>query len=574
MKFKSVTSLLQPSITLSPSISAKASTNKMVNFGPIPPPPPPPPPPPFRFRFIEHQAKIAFDKNKLKRYLENLREQNRESQPVNQDHKITGPDQEQNLENHEHTASKPGTIEVIKGSGTKHDDWVISIRDKLDQADRHNDITSLGKLCIYKVPHYLHQDDKKSYSPQAVALGPYHHGEEQTQSMECHKWRAVNKVLKRTKQGIEVFIDAMIELEEKARACYEGTISLNSYKFTEMLVLDGCFVLEVLRGAASAEGFSKLGYDRNDPIFAIRGSIRSIQRDMIMLENQLPLFVLNRLLEIQLGTRNQSGLVAQLAVQFFDPLMPTGEAVIDNPLTSIGTDPSAELHCLDVFRRSLLLPKLEPMLSGKSWHWHSCAADRSLQQMIPSATDLRDAGFPFRIRKADRFWDIKFKNGYLELPTLVIHDGTKSLFLNLIAFEQCNIDSSNNITSYILFMNNLIKSTKDVTYFDECGIIQHSLGSHSEVVDMFNQLCQEVIVNTDDIYLSQLLLEVYHCYHKNYIMKWNAWKMSVKRKYLTTLKEKYFDNPWAYLPFFAAVILLVLTLSQTYFAAYAYFKPA
>jgi len=75
--------------------------------------------------------------------------------------------------------------------------------------------------------------------------------------MECHKWRAVNMVLKRTNQGIEVFLDAMIELEEKARACYEGSIVLSSNEFTEMLLLDGCFILELLQGVN--EGFLKLG---------------------------------------------------------------------------------------------------------------------------------------------------------------------------------------------------------------------------------------------------------------------------------------------------------------------------
>ncbi|KAG2263674.1 hypothetical protein Bca52824_070753 [Brassica carinata] len=92
--------------------------------------------------------------------------------------------------------------------------------------------------------------------------------------MDRHKWRAVNMIMARTKQGIEMYLDAMKELEERARACYEGPIGLSSNKFTEMLVLDGCFVLELFRGA------DKLGYDRNDPVFAMRGSMHSIQRDM------------------------------------------------------------------------------------------------------------------------------------------------------------------------------------------------------------------------------------------------------------------------------------------------------
>ncbi|KAH0891150.1 hypothetical protein HID58_053579 [Brassica napus] len=196
--------------------------------------------------------------------------------------------------------------------------------------------------------------------------------------------------------------------------------SLSSNEFIEMLVLDGCFVLELFRGAV--EGFDSQNSDMH---VMIRGSMHSIKRDMIMLENQLTLFVLNRLLELQLGTRNQTGLVAQLAVRFFDPLMPT-----DEPMTK--TDQS-------LLRSS---PK------RKRWSSRNTrVADKRRQQLIHCVTELREAGIKFRRRKTDRFWDIPFNNGYLERPRLLIHDGTKSLFLNLIAFEQCHIDSRNDITS-------------------------------------------------------------------------------------------------------------------------------
>jgi len=202
-----------------------------------------------------HDVKKGKSYDKLREYVENVRRQNEESERVVLPKSISYEDQ--NLENQQDTRSKPGINEVVEGSGTKRLEWVISIKDKLEQAYRNDDRTSWGKLCIYKVPHYLHGNDKKSYFPQTVSLGPYHHGRQQTQSMECHKWRAVNMVLKRTNQGIEVFLDAMIELEEKARACYEGSIVLSSNEFTEMLLLDGCFILELLQGVN--EGFLKLG---------------------------------------------------------------------------------------------------------------------------------------------------------------------------------------------------------------------------------------------------------------------------------------------------------------------------
>ncbi|XP_010503684.1 PREDICTED: UPF0481 protein At3g47200-like [Camelina sativa] len=526
----------------------------------------------------------VFYKDMLSWYLltlkirEKLEIQNQEYEPISQDHlhglpEIIRSDQGLNNHNHEQTQSETGKIDVIKESPKdSREDWVISITDKLEQAHRDDDTTIWGKLCIYRVPYYLQENDNKSYFPQTVSLGPYHHGKKRLRSMDRHKWRAVNRVLKRTNQGIKMYIDAMRELEEKARACYEGPLSLNSNDFIEMLVLDGCFVLELFRGAV--EGFTELGYARNDPVFAMRGSMHSIQRDMVMLENQLPLFVLNRLLELQLGTRNQTGLVAQLAIRFFDPLMPTDEPLtktdqskLENSLArDKAFDPFAdmgELHCLDVFRRSLLRtsPKPEPRLTRKRWSRDTRVADKRRQQLIHCVTELREAGIKFRRRKTDRFWDIQFKNGYLEIPRLLIHDGTKSLFLNLIAFEQCHIDSTNDITSYIIFMDNLIDSHEDVSYLHYCGIIEHWLGSDSEVADLFNRLCQEVVFDTGDSYLSRLSIEV----NRYYDHKWNAWR--------ATLKHKYFNNPWAIVSFCAAVILLVLTLSQSFYAAYAYYKP-
>ncbi|WZZ75168.1 hypothetical protein YC2023_086538 [Brassica napus] len=410
------------------------------------------------------------------------------------------------------------------------EEWVISIKDKMEQTLREDATTSWERLCIYRVPQYLQENDNKSYFPQTVSLGPYHHSKDHLLPMDRHKWRALNMIMARTKQGIEMYLDAMKELEERARACYEGPIGLSSNKFTEMLVLDGCFVLELFRGAD--KGFSELGYasskyDRNDPVFAMRGSMHSIQRDMVMLENQLPLFVLNRLLELQLGPQNQAGLVAQLAIRFFDPLMPTNQPLTKTNTSNLGEDkffnPIAdkdkdELHCLD-------------------------------------------AGIKFKIRKTDRFWDIRFKNGYLEIPKLLIHDGTKSLFSNLIAFEQCHIDSSNDITSYIIFMDNLIDSPQDVSYLHYCGIIEHWLGSDLEVADLFNRLCQEVAFDPQNSYLSQLSNKV----DRNYSRKWNVMK--------AVLKHKYFNNPWAYFSFFAALVLLVLTLFQSFFSAYPYFNP-
>ena len=110
-------------------------------------------------------------------------------------------------------------------------------------------------------------------------------------------------------------------------------------------------------------------------------------------------------------------------------------------------------------------------------------------------------------------------------------------------------------------MDNLINSSEDVSYLHHCGIIEHWLGSDSEVADLFNRLCKEVVFDPQDSYLSQLSSEV----NRYYSRKWNSLK--------ATLRHKYFNNPWAYFSFFAAVTLLVFTFSQSFYAIYAYYKP-
>jgi len=110
-------------------------------------------------------------------------------------------------------------------------------------------------------------------------------------------------------------------------------------------------------------------------------------------------------------------------------------------------------------------------------------------------------------------------------------------------------------------MDNLINSSEDVSYLHHYGIIENWLGSDSEVSDLFNGLGKEVIFDPNDGYLSALTGEVNIYYRR----KWNYLK--------ATLRHKYFNNPWAYFSFIAAVTLLIFTFCQSFFAVFAYFKP-
>lgn len=136
------------------------------------------------------------------------------------------------LELPEQTRSESQKIVINEdGEENSEDEWVICIKEKLEQAQQDDEKGSWEKLSIYKVPQHLREGDDRAYIPQMLSLGPYHHGKRRLHQMDRHKWRSLHHVLKRTNQDIRIYLDATKELEEKARACYEGPISLSSNDF-------------------------------------------------------------------------------------------------------------------------------------------------------------------------------------------------------------------------------------------------------------------------------------------------------------------------------------------------------
>ncbi|KAK8510628.1 hypothetical protein V6N13_110134 [Hibiscus sabdariffa] len=93
-------------------------------------------------------------------------------------------------------------------------EWIISIKEKLEQARQDDAAGSWERLSIYRVPHYLREDDIKSYVPQFVSLGPYHHGKKHLRQMDQHKWSSLHRVLKRTNMEIQVYLDSMTSLRK------------------------------------------------------------------------------------------------------------------------------------------------------------------------------------------------------------------------------------------------------------------------------------------------------------------------------------------------------------------------
>ncbi|KAF8389086.1 hypothetical protein HHK36_025771 [Tetracentron sinense] len=417
------------------------------------------------------------------------------------------------------------------------------------------------ECCIHRVPEKLRGVNEAAYNPRVVSIGPYHHGKESLKVMEEHKWRYLNDFLRLSHlKRLEDYVTALRKLEPMVRECYAETIELNSDEFVKMMLLDGCFIIMfLLRHKLPDRRFR--GDPIFDPIFDTMWMLDALRIDMILLENQLPFFVLEHLDKLNADD------VRQLTISYFNKFvkMDKMEEILNNRyLLPISSRPNSsqevqsELQPLAPFSRES---------QGKHFlHFlHSCYRPSSLgapffdrrkriEECTRSVTELDKAGVKFKVGSITSCsLDMKFSGGVLEIPHLVINDYTESFFRNLIAFEQCHQFDVPYMASYSVLMDSLINTPNDVALLIHYGIFENFLGSNEEVALLFNKLSKEVSLGMNVSYYSDIC-EALNAYGS---IRRHRWKASLKRDY--------FNTPWTSISVAAAAFLIILTLIQTIF---------
>ncbi|KAH1092373.1 hypothetical protein J1N35_019630 [Gossypium stocksii] len=364
-------------------------------------------------------------------------------------------------------------------------EWVIEVDEELKtMVASETEMKHWMKRSIYKVPPNITDLNKKAYIPQVVSFGPYHHGQPHLNPMEDHKQRALLHFLKRSGKPLQLFVESLYKDLQQLRDCYELLDPMwqdDDNKFMQLMILDGCFMLEILYfGTRTMED-----YTETDPIFSNHGKIHIIpyiKRDMLMLENQLPMQVLHSLVAVDSNGTKDEELMNKLILKFYS----------NTPVSCVGSC----LHVLEVYRKSLL-PDL-PSRRQQRKRWHRRLHYEDGDDIIRSAMELNEAGIRFKKSKTISLKDITFRGGILKLPVIIIDDATESMFLNLVAFERLHVGAGNEISSYILFMDNIIDNEKDVALLNSKGIIQNALGNDKAVANMFNSLSKDITLDPDN----------------------------------------------------------------------------
>lgn len=400
--------------------------------------------------------------------------------------------------------------------------------------------------CIFRVPGTLREVNPKAYRPRIVSIGPYHHGKEEcVQMIEEHKPRFFSTLVSRTRNlGVDCneYFNAIASREEEIRDCYSEPLNFGSDELIEMMVFDGCFIIELFR---VIEGI--ITPDPDDPIFNMLWTFTAFMRDFLHLENQVPFFVLQTLYDLSKGPGDddQYSLV-KLALQFFNYGVQRPPEVLEKYY-----DVSDVKHLLHLIHMSFInLPPEDPR-----------EFDSEYLQLVHSVTKLRRSGVKFRPRKCDGWLNIRFNKGVLEIPPLTIDELTSSFFLNCVAFEQCYCYCSQHVTSYVTFMGCLMATADDASFLSDHHVVENYFGTSPEVASFFNNLGKDVGFDISRSYLAGVMEDL-NRYHRN---RWRVrW---------TGLKRKYFGTPWSFISALAAFIILVLTFIQSFFALYAYVRP-
>ena len=426
------------------------------------------------------------------------------------------------------------------------EEMIIDITQIKESAQWHPD------CCIYKVPKRLRKVMEQAYTPKEISIGPVHHGDGELTNMQMWKLTYFKDFFSRTCKSQKEFASIIETNEDKIRRSYSAEISLPKREdFVKMILLDSIFIIELFLRTDEA-------LPRNDYIVNVPCRAMHIKQDLILLENQLPFFILNDLY-IQIRSPGNKSFFSLACNYFFDDdiELSSGHEVkhftdlqryfYRPPNQDIGR-PIEHLHSVTKLDTAGLL--------FKKW---------KLQELEENSLEERRHLLDIKFQKSSEIclcinWSwplhclpclgklscLEYLQTRLAIPWFEVHDGTEELFRNLMALEQCHYPTKAYICNYILLLDLLINSKEDVELLVEERIIVNSLGSNNAVANMINKLGQGIIE------VNSYYFDVADAVNKHYLSPWN--------QNMASLKNVYFRDIWRGTATVAYILVLIMGL--------------
>ncbi|KAK6944395.1 Protein of unknown function DUF247, plant [Dillenia turbinata] len=308
---------------------------------------------------------------------------------------------------------------------------------------------------IFAVPPLLCDADNEVSTPEMVSIGPFHCNLPEMKSMETQNCRLMDRMLEKV-EITEQLIDAAEELEDRTKECYYEELKETSNDFARMMVPDGGFLVELL---LLNYKMIENKYQIDDPIFATHWMVPSIQHGLLMLENQIPLFVPQEIFDLT-KTRHDKVSLDRIALEFFKLIRPGNRKVYNSE--------RSDYPRKGWLNKAKLLQEAAVKIRSKIGHI---------------------VGHKVSRKKSWKFLLYVYTTTLACLSEIWRHMNNATGCL--AAYEQCNRSAHPFFTCLVIFYDSLVDTSED-----------HSQGSDGNVMTMVSGLCRGVIYDELNSYYS------------------------------------------------------------------------
>ncbi|KAM5552867.1 UPF0481 protein [Rosa sericea] len=433
----------------------------------------------------------------------------------------------------------------------------------------------LQEWCIYRVPSQLRNVDEAAYTPQTLSIGPFHHGNPKLRDMEAHKNKYYELFCRRSSKSEDELGSFMTDHRETILNCYAGTFKCE-IDFLNLILVDACFIIELFLSNSEQEQHNANYYILRSPWLR-----KTVERDLILLENQLPYFLLQKLYDFAIPTfsnghlgngdqtqghahkdstnsqqccfpcfrpgdfqensirsePNQHGFL-ELTCKFFKAYT-KGKSVRNGFEPKHFTD--LVRHFLCPYKELLWVKNYDQPVKIK---YHAKKLKVAGVKFMP----LRE---PFVIKEDPvlTFNSACLAHKELKLTRLWAEYEAECIFRNTMALEQLMYSEKPYICCYFSLMNQLINTEEDVDVLIEDGVIFNLLGSNKAVVNMISSLCEQI--KEDHSCYSEICQDI------------NSHYKTVLYHPLVIIRQVYFKDLWRGSTAILGFVVLVFTILQS-----------
>ncbi|TXG62514.1 hypothetical protein EZV62_009508 [Acer yangbiense] len=247
-----------------------------------------------------------------------------------------------------------------------------------------------------------------------------------------------------------------------SRYCYEcETCPFQMDEFQRMVFYDSIFIFELLLGDydEANDGFLNETCEQN----------ALIKRDLLLLENQVPYFILEHLYKLLSGYQSYPPLM-NLSCKFFGLRMPKQDSV---------------QHFMDLARSSLVgvFPRDSKRSNGRFL-------------ALPTAMELKKFGVIFEPVLGGCIADMKCLSAKFivrffkfQIPHLEVNILSECIFQNVMAFEICAYKLKYcHVCNFLYLMGCLLFHEDDLNVLVMEKIISNKLGDGADVIKLFRRV--------------------------------------------------------------------------------------